>query len=64
MSRAPSVVLLLELSLLSAMVVVAVRCRFVHVARNKKSFSKESKKKSKKSYPAAAITLAIAVLTR
>ena len=59
----PSVVLLLEPSSLSAMVVVAVRCRFVHVASNKKSFSKV-KKKVKKSYPAAAITLAIAVLTR
>ena len=42
--------------------VVAIHCRFVHVASNKKSFSKV-KKKVKKSYPAAAITLAIAVLT-
>ena len=44
-SRASSVVLLLEPLSLSAMVVVAVRCRFVHVASNKKSFSKVKKKK-------------------
>ena len=40
----PSVVLLLEPSLLSAMVVVAVHCHFVHVASNKKLFSKVKKK--------------------
>ena len=43
----PSIVLLLKPSLLSAMVVVAVRCRFVHVASNKKSFSKVKKKVKK-----------------
>ena len=40
--------LLLEPSLLSAVVVVAISCRFVNVASNKKTFSKVKKRKKKK----------------